>query len=46
MKQLTNQALSTRLRDLEKQMAVVAEAIELLTRGLHDNAAAEISKIT
>ncbi len=35
-----------RLKVLEQQMAVVAKAIELLARGLHDNAAEEISKIT
>jgi len=42
---LTNQELSARLRVLEKQMAVVVQAIELLIHGLHDNAAAEIAKI-
>ena len=41
----TNQELSAQLRVLEKQMAVVVQAIELLIHGLHDNAAEEIAKI-
>jgi len=34
-----------RLKVLEKQMAVVATAIALLARGLHDDAAKEVAKI-
>ena len=45
MAQLTNREMYERLRVLEKQMAVVATAIELLTRGLNDNAAEEVAKI-
>lgn len=45
MQQIGDRQMAERLIALEKQMAVVARAIELLTRGLHDDAAAEIAKI-
>ena len=41
-----NLNMYARLRVLEKQMGVVARAIELLSRGLHDDAAEEIAKIS
>ncbi len=44
--QLTTKEMTVRLRDLEKQMAIVATAIELVARGLNDDATFEITKIT
>ena len=41
----TKEEMYARVVVLENQMAVVAKAIELMTRGLLDDAAKEISKI-
>ncbi len=45
-KQLTMEEMAERLLVLEKQMAIVATAIELLARGLNDDAAFEVTRIT
>lgn len=45
MARMTSREIAARQRVLEQQMAVVAKAIEFLTRGLHDDAADEIAKI-
>ena len=42
---ITSREMYARLRVLENQMTVVANAVAFLARGLHDDAANEVAKI-